>query len=194
MPKPTKPAASKKPGDLNAADIAELLGVSERTVSNWLRDKGLPCKDDRHGRRFIWPNVLAWYVQMRVEEAEKFGNAGNRALPRVSEPSESPESPAPAPPESFKAALTRKTVAEADLKELELATKRGEVVSIADVQTSMANVSNALRTRILGWPTLMIGRVFGVKDRNALFAILSRAANDLCRELILEGVNADAAQ
>lgn len=188
--KPVKPAPKKIP-DLSAADIGEMLGVSERTVSNWLRDKGLPCKQDRNGRRFVWDDVREWYVLMRISEA---GNAGNKALTRASHGTEALTAPNTAvaevpseEQETFKNALRRKVIAEADLKELELASKRGEVVSIADVQTSMANVSNALRTKIEGWPTLLVGRLHGMKDRNAMFLTLTRAAKDLCRELILDG-------
>ena len=186
MPKPNDP---NKPGFLSAADIAELLGKSERTISNWLRDKHLPFKEERSGRRFVWLDVLEWYVQMRAEE---FGNAGNLTpirAPRISELATDEETGEMEEPkeESFREALTRKTIAEADLKELELATKRAEVVALEDVERRLADVSNALRTKILGWPTRMIGRVFGVKDRNQLFSILTHSSIDLCNELILEG-------
>jgi phage terminase Nu1 subunit (DNA packaging protein) len=154
---------------LDTDDIASLLGVSDRQVRNYVKDKGLPCKDDPRGRRFSWPDVLEWYIIFRLE---KSGSRGN------------PEpDPATDQTESMEAALCRKTVAEADLKELELATKRGQVVAVADVHRTMANLSKAMQTKILSMPTKLSARLVGLKEREQIRHVLDREARQLCHDL-----------
>ena len=154
---------------LDTDDVAALLGVSDRQVRNYVKDKGLPCKDDIRGRRFSWPAVLEWYILFRLE---KVGSRGNP----------DPD-PAADQGESMEAALCRKTVAEADLKELELATKRGQVVAVADVQRTMANLSKAMQTKILSMPTKLSARLVGLKEREQIRHVLDREARQLCHDL-----------
>jgi phage terminase Nu1 subunit (DNA packaging protein) len=143
---------------LDTDDVASLLGVSDRQVRNYVKDKGLPCKD-----------VLEWYILFRLE---KSGSRGN------------PEpDPATDQTESMEAALCRKTVAEADLKELELATKRGQVVAVADVHRTMANLSKAMQTKILSMPTKLSARLVGLKEREQIRHVLDREARQLCHDL-----------
>src|SRR5262245_3627135 len=105
---------------LDTETIAELLGVSARQVRNLVKDKGLPSRDDPRGRRFVWPDVLEWYVKYRTEMR---GSRGNGSATEESQPEEQDQ-------ETLEQATTRKTIAEANLKELELATKRGQVVAV----------------------------------------------------------------
>jgi phage terminase Nu1 subunit (DNA packaging protein) len=167
---------------LDTEDVAELLLVDPRTIRNWLNQKGMPSISDERGRRFEWSKVLPWYVKMK---AEQDGNGRKSNLTPVSSPKKSTTvtDDLVVPPETFDAALTRKTIAEADLKELDLATRRREVVAVADAGRMMQDTVASLRTEILAWPTVMIGRVFGVKDRNQLFSVLTASARDLCGRL-----------
>ena len=80
-------------------------------------------------------------------------------------------------------AVLRNAIASADLRELELAERRGQVVAVDDVARTMQDTAKNLQTKILGWPTLMIGRVFGLRDRNQLFGVLTSSARDLCADL-----------
>jgi phage terminase Nu1 subunit (DNA packaging protein) len=181
-------AKSKEPAKFEVLaidDVAAMLMVSDRTIRNWLKDKDMPSISDERGRRFNWSQVLPWYVKMRAEEG---GSERKPEAPTTWEDIERPQQPA----ETFGQALCRKTIAEADLKELDLATRRGEVVAIADAARAMQDTAKNLQIEILGWPTLMIGQIFGQRDRNRLFDILTRSARDLCTRLA--GVQTSAPQ
>jgi phage terminase Nu1 subunit (DNA packaging protein) len=171
-------AKTKEPANFEVLaidDVAAMLMVSDRTIRNWLKDKDMPSVSDERGRRFEWAKVLPWYVKMRAEEG---GSERKPAAETTWEGIERPE-----PKENFDQALCRKTIAEADLKELDLATRRGEVVAVADAARAMEDTAKSLQVEILGWPTLMIGQIFGQRDRNRLFDILTRSARDLCIRL-----------
>lgn len=158
---------------LDTDDVAALLGVSDRMVRNYVKDKGLPCKGDGRSRLFVWRDVLEWYVQYRLEMA---GSRGNEQ-----------QAPEGDEGETLDQALCRKTIAEADLKELQLAKERALVVSVADVERNIADVGKSIQTKILGFPTKLVGRVFGMKDRNALKAVLDSEARQICQELVQLG-------
>src|SRR5690242_5767022 len=111
---------------LTAADVADLLFVSEKTVRNWMNKNDLPSTDSGRGRLLSWRTTLEWYVAYRQKEA---GNVGSQSSRR--------SNPADAEPqESLTSAMRRRAVAEADLKELELAAERGKVVAVRDVERS----------------------------------------------------------
>ena len=174
---------------LSINDVAELLLVTDRTIRNWLKDKAMPSTSDERGRRFVWADVLPWYVKMRAEED------GNPRKSLLSWPGTEPTSP-PEDDEIQKEyarvgilrktgaeALLRKTIAEADLKELELGERRRQVVAVEDVSRVMQDTAKNLQVEILGWPTLMIGQIYGMRDRNQLFALLTSSARGLCTRL-----------
>lgn len=161
--------ADQNLNSLDTDDVAALLGVTDRQVRNYVKDKALPCRDDGRRRLFSWPDVLEWYILFRLEKS------GSRGKP---EPS-----PDPIQSESMEVALCRKTIAEADLKELELATKRGQVIAVSDVQRTMANLAKAMQTKILSWPTKMASRLVGLKEREQIRHVLDRDARQLCHDL-----------
>jgi len=194
MPKKKQPAKSDF---LAINDVAELLLVTDRTIRNWLRDKAMPSTSDERGRRFVWAEVLPWYVKMRAEED---GSARKRTLfesaetPPEAEEVELEELRVMALRKTGREALLRKVIAEADLKELELGERRRQVVAVEDVSRVMQDTAKNLQVEILGWPTLMIGRIYGMRDRNQLFALLTSSARDLCTRLAGVGTAAPAAK
>lgn len=154
---------------LELEDVASLLGVSERMIRNYMKDNDLPCIGDGRGRRFVWAEVREWYVRYRIE---KDGNRGN-------EPCQIPGDD----DENMDEVQLRKLKAEADLKELELATKRGEVVAIEDVKRSMENVAASLKSAILAMPSKLATRLVGMRDKRAINDVLTGEAEELCRKL-----------
>jgi hypothetical protein len=190
MPKSKQPA---KCDFLAINDVAELLLVTDRTIRNWLKDKAMPSTSDERGRRFVWADVLPWYVKMRAEEdgnARKSLLAGSVTDP-TSEPQEDLEDlRVMLLRKTGREALLRKVIAEADLKELELGERRRQVVAVEDVSRVMQDTAKNLQVEILGWPTLMIGRIYGMRDRNQLFALLTSSARDLCTRLAGVGTGA----
>jgi phage terminase Nu1 subunit (DNA packaging protein) len=157
-----KAEATKNHGALSVIDVAELLGVTDRQVRNWIKDKGLPAKGDPRGRTLVWSETLAWYVAYRI--AETGGSGGSRkAVDPDSEPLESME-----------AALARKTRAEADLKELQLARERSEVAAIADVERVLGAANKSIQTLLLALPASLAPQLLGLEDHNKIFAVIDR--------------------
>jgi hypothetical protein len=70
---------------------------------------------------------------------------------------------------------------------LKLAQERGEVVAVSDVQRSIETVASSLKTAILAWPSKLITRLYGVKDRNQMRAILEKESRELCNQLASVG-------
>jgi hypothetical protein len=68
-----------------------------------------------------------------------------------------------------------------------LAQERGLVVAVSDVERSVASVATALKQAILGMPAKLVTRLYGVRDRNAIRAILDAEARDLCIKLATIG-------
>lgn len=158
---------------LELEDVAELLGVSERMVRNYIKDNDLPCRGDGRGRRFAWPEVREWYVQYRISLSGSRGSLGV-SMPEVGK-------------ESIDQAVLRRTVAEANLKELQLATGRGDVVAVKDVERSVGKVAAGLKTAILAMPSKMAGSMVGLKTKAQAAEVLRGEAETLCRKLIMIG-------
>jgi phage terminase Nu1 subunit (DNA packaging protein) len=176
-----KPKTSREPEYLGIDDVAALLFVDERTIRNWINSKGMPSMKDERARRFNWFEVLPWYVKMRNQED------GNRRNSPVMVRQEWPGVDAAELKESLDAANLRRTIAEADLRELDLAQRRGQVVAIADVSKTIADLAKNLQIEILGFPTNIVGQIFGMKDRSQLFAALTQSARQLCSRLAVVG-------
>jgi phage terminase Nu1 subunit (DNA packaging protein) len=155
---------------LPVSDVAELLGVTDRQVRNWIKDKGLPAKSDPRGLMLDWPTTLKWYVAYQADKT--LGNGGNRRSNSGPDGSEEPQ-------ETFDQAILRKTKAEADLKELQLARERGEVASIADVERVLVGANKSIQTRILALPSSLAPQLIGIDDRKRVNTILERYCNDV---------------
>jgi hypothetical protein len=156
---------------LNVSDVAELLSLTPRQVRNLIDDKGLPANRDPRGFALDWPTTLEWYVGYR--SGQKVGNRGNPG------PGNPPEDPL----ETYEQALARKTRAEADLKELQLARERGEVAAIQDVEHVLTNANKSIQTRVLAMPASLAPQLLGIEDRTRIFTVLDRSCRDLLTNL-----------
>lgn len=154
-------AEGEKFGGLNALpveDVADLLGVTPKTVRNWLNKEDLPHTSDGRRRILDWTTALEWYVQRRIRESGNHGNA--------------PEAGELVGTENLEQAETRKTIAEADLKELQLAEKRGQLVPAEEVGRNIAMVATAIKTRLEAMPNELSLTLVGKKDRVEVQQIL----------------------
>lgn len=151
----------ENPRTVTVVEMADLLGVTDRQVRNWIKDKGLPAKKMPGIQRLDGRAVIAWYVDFRLAEN---GNSGN--LRGVS--------PAGEPLETFDEALARKTRAEADLKELQLARERGEVAAILDVERVLASANKSIQTLMLALPSSLAPQLIGLADRAKIYAVIDR--------------------
>ena len=74
-------------------------------------------------------------------------------------------------------------MADADLKELELARERGQVAAIQDVERVLTSANKSIQTRILAMPASLATQLLGIDDRNRIFNLLDRACRDLLTNL-----------
>ena len=161
---------AKQPEMLTVVETAERLFVTERTVRNWLKGNGLQSSDSARGRLLDWRMTLAWYVLFRREE---LGSGGNGDSSSEAEDHE----------ETYEAALSRKTRAEADLKELQLAKARGEVASIADVERVLAASNLSVQTQVLAVPSRLASQMLGLEDHGRAVAILESEMRQILSNL-----------
>ena len=174
-----KSESPKNYSALTVADVAEFLSLTPRQVRNLIDDKGLPANRDQRGFLLDWPTALEWYVGYR--SAQKMGNRGN--LRAAAGPDGADE-----PDETFDEAILRKTKAEADLKELQLARERGQVAAIADVERVLTSANKSIQTRILAMPAALAPQLMGIEDRARINTILTRN----CREVLTNLATVDA--
>jgi phage terminase Nu1 subunit (DNA packaging protein) len=155
---------------MSAVSIAEALGVTKQTVYNWLKNDGLPCSDAGKSKTVRLRDLLDWYAISAKREAVKSVK---------STPSDTPAEV----DESYEEALCRKTKAEANLKELQLARARGQVASIADVEKVLNASVKATQTQVLAVPSRLATRILGLEDHAKAVAILSGEMNQLLTNL-----------
>lgn len=171
----------QKTGGLNALpvdEVADLLGVTSKTVRNWLNKEDLPSQSDGRRRVLDWRTTLEWYVQRRIREN---GNGGNE-----------PDRGELVGEESFDAALRRKTSAEADLKELKLAELRSQLVPADEVGRNVGRVAAAIKTKLDSLPTSLALRLVGKSDRVEIQQILQDAVFRIKGELAAVGRQPEA--
>lgn len=139
---PTKPSAKKrrvaaksvKPRaiEVTAGVFADVCGVHHNTVTNWIRD-GLPVRRD--GARAL-VDVGAGVRWVRARDEAAMTELRERADPE--------------------AVRTRKTAAEARLKELDLAERKGEIVTASAVAESWAQQTIAVREAVMATPGVLV--------------------------------------
>jgi excisionase family DNA binding protein len=152
---------------LTAVEVAKLLDVTEKTIRNWMNDNDLPSQKAGRGRTLQWREVLKWYV------AYMGGNDGNS----VKKPAVT------AAEESYDEAILRKTVAEADIKELELAEMRREVASIGDIEKLLTAANLATRTQVEALPSRLSVQLVAIPEQKVIHGIIHRETSQLLTNL-----------
>jgi len=158
---------------LTAVQVAELLGVTDRAVRKWVKVKGLPCNAGSGVMTFSWPSVRRWWTDLAMAEGGTDGTSSKKAA----------TDKLVTPPETYEEALSRKTRAEADLKELQLAKERGQVASIADVERVISAATIVTQTQILAVPSRLASRLLGMDDYKRVVAILESEMRQLLTNL-----------
>jgi hypothetical protein len=161
------------PAAMSAVEFGKFVGVSEKTVRNWMNNNGLPFADTGRSRVIESVAAVKWYVAYCGTES---GNGGNSVKNKAIETQ-------PAISEDYGEALARKTTAEADLKELQLAERRGQVASIEDVERVLSAAIIATKTQIEALPSKLANQLVGVPDRNTVQSLLAREMNQLLTNL-----------
>lgn len=124
---------------VNRTELAEVLGVSMVSITTWMGD-GMPyVEGGGKGKPFVFETTecIEWWAENKRRR---------KAKPNPQNPFEEPGDA----PETIEEADRRKTIAQADKAELELAKAAGRVVEIADVAQVVAEMNVRVRTRLLG--------------------------------------------
>jgi len=124
--------------------MAKLVGKSQETLRLWIKE-GCPVAEDyvqgKKGYRLDSREVIEWYKKRSVASATSFGDSITK-----------------------EEAQRRKLAAEAELAELEIAKKKGEVVDIGQMKTELSNRFTELRTAIRRIPERCALRLVGEMD------------------------------
>ncbi len=160
-------------GALDAETVADLLGVTTRQLSNYCKHKHLPSYGEGRQRTFVWREVLAWYLDYK-QSLDRYAGSGGNQRPSVDDPTSVPD---------LKHSEARRGKALADLKEIELQKKLGELVAMDDVGRILQDVAKGLQTEILGLPSRIIEQVLAIRERAELFTFLTAEAAALCTRL-----------
>lgn len=107
------------------AELSALLRISTRQITNW-RHEGCPTRNVGGTAKFDVAEVVEW---LREKERD--------TMRKETAPDEAQE-------------RARKLRAEADLKELELAQARGEVVAVTEFQTTLEDTLGRMRAVVSG--------------------------------------------
>ncbi len=161
-------------GALDLRDTAELLCITKRQLQN-LVELGCPKEGHGKGSYYVWKEVLKWYIAYQIALAKPKD---------VLTSSKYVDPDTVVSGESLAQATTRKIIAEADLKELERAHQRGEVVAVADVERSIAEVAGNVKSKLLAIPTKLASILAAQKgDKARIKAVLDSEMRQVCNEL-----------
>ena len=139
---------------VNKGKLAEILGVSEQTLTAW-QDKGMPvvARNGRgHTNQYDTHAVIQWWIHRETGD-------------------------------DLNAERTRLTREQANKTALENGRLRGELVSAADVRTQLERVFGAIRSRILAIPTKFAPQVLGLQTLAEIRAALDKGAREALTEL-----------
>ena len=164
---------------VNRAELASIFGTSLPTIDAWVR-AGMPCVQEG-GRgveyRFNTREVIAW----RSAREALPGGAGGTG------------------PETLDEAKRRREITNADLAEIELAEKRGQVVPIEHVAKQVGRLLASVKARLLAIPTKAAPVVQTAGSAEEVRATLEDAIREAMTELVsaaaayMEADQADAA-
>ncbi len=140
------------------SELAQLFDVDERTIRNWVR---LGCPQRMRSKRptYVLSEVIAWRRQRDRVEA----------------------SSADRPDLSLEQA--RKLRADADLAELKVRERRGELVATPHVEQQMERVCLVLRSRVLSLRGRWAPRLLGLGSMVDAAAALDQMATELLDSL-----------
>lgn len=151
---------AEKSNLLTVAQITHLLGVSERSLARYV-EQGMPRQGIGKKARY-GPEAIEWYVNSKIEEA----------------------APVSGEDLDLKKEQARKTAADADMAELRLRIRRGQVVEVKEVKRLQTAAYSVIRSKILGWPSKVTPQIAVNGNMAKVKGILEQETNELLRELV----------
>jgi phage terminase Nu1 subunit (DNA packaging protein) len=158
--------------EISKADLAQYVGVSLTTITNWVR-QGCPfVARGTKGKAWTFNSaeVLSW------REAKVAENAiGDTSSLDIDE------------------ARRRKLAAEAAMVELDLAKRKGEVIEIEAVAGVVGDDYANVRAKLLSLPTKLAPQLIGIDDVATCKALIERGVSEALEELTADGIYAGGA-
>ncbi len=146
---------------LTIAQAADRLGLTRQGLGQWLEGRHHESIRLHRGKReFAWPAFPRWREQTMRDEAV-----------------------ARARPEDYEAAKARKMAADAELAELELARRRGELCAVADFEAALETAFSRVRTRLLNLPAKSSPHLVGLRSITEAQGALEPFVEEVVAEL-----------
>lgn len=159
----TMAARVNLPETVNRPEIARLLGVDERSITNY-RQEGIPVRV--RGKSVDYPVVqcIAWYIDRERDAARK-----GKGLNELDQ------------------ARSRKTLAEAQLAETKLAEAEGNLIPIEMHEKRIGDICDRLRNTLTTVPSKYLSRILTAK-----IDIEAQAVGEQIRDETLRALQATA--
>lgn len=152
--------SEKKGVRLTLAQFAEMQGVTSRQIARYV-EQGMPREGSGKKARYGRP-AQEWLEKSREEAAQAV----------------SPEEL------DLREQQARKTAADADMQELRLRIRKGQVVEVKEVKRLQTQAYSVIRSKILGWPSKVTPRIAVNGNMAKVKAILEQETNELLMELV----------
>ena len=142
--------------------LADLLGVSGRTVRD-LADKGVLVKM-AHGKYDVVASVPA-YIKYKIDLAIESFSKGDI---------------------DYAEARRRKELAQAQLAELDLAEKEGELIEVATVESEAFTAGKKVKDGLSNIPDRISPLLAAEADKNAIYRMLTTEINQVLEFLVTD--------
>ncbi len=151
---------------VQVAPLCAMIGVSSMQITNYVKD-GLPFVhlNDSKMRSFPIRKCFEWLMLNGFMDI------------KYDKPTETEEDLEELPPKE------RKDLADARLKELELAKKKGELISLDEIRKECEYILTSFKNKTLGVPSKIAPALIGIETIAETKAILDEAMFELLTEL-----------
>jgi phage terminase Nu1 subunit (DNA packaging protein) len=143
--------------------LSEILGVSGRTVRD-LADKGVLVKSS-HGKYEVLPSIHA-YIKYKINLAVESLSKGDV---------------------DYLEARRRNELAKAQLAELDLAEKEGELIQVSTVENEAFTAGKKVKDGLCNIPDRISPLLAAESDKNKIYRMLTSEINQVLEVLVNEG-------
>lgn len=153
------------PRIVNKSELAEILGVTERTLTTWQK-QGLPIEiDGVRGQQNQYDTavVIEWLIQRELEKRLGGGEAGEFY--------------------NYEAERARLTHHQANIAQMEEAVKRGQLIPADTVRHTWSQMIAKARAKLLAMPAKLALRLSAISDVTQVQAELQTAQYEALAEL-----------
>ena len=162
-----------RPMKVSTQQAADFFGVTYVTMRNWLKQSDAPPPLDPNTKPLVYDSAAL--VQFRIRKSSSSHRKGGDLV-------------------TADEAHRRKETALAELRELELAEKRGEVIPLDDIEDALAARESNMRARLLAIPTTVAMLLEGMtadERRKVIADAVAEALEELAALPVTEGAADD---